>query len=135
MAGLGAVPGLRLSRIGGVMSRVRRGVHEVQVRRVVQTDSPYGPERHVTDPVTVQCNVQPVNAEESQALGLSTATVYRLKYFPGEHGGAPWPGGPYSRITWRGREFEQRGDALESSMSPRTAHVKVLMVDVTAEVR
>lgn len=117
------------------MSRVRRGVHEVQVRRVIETDSPYGPERHVTDPVSVQCNVQPVSAEESQALGLSAATVYRLKYFPGEHGGAPWPGGPYSRITWQGREYEQRGDALESSMSPRTAHVKVLMVDVTAEVR
>lgn len=117
------------------MSRVRRGVHEVQVRRVIETDSPYGPERHVTDPVTVQCNVQPVSAEESQALGLSTATVYRAKYWPGEHGGTPWPGGPYSRIIWRGREFEQRGDALESSMSPRTAHVKVLMVDVSAEVR
>lgn len=105
------------------------------MRRVVQTDSPYGPERYVADSVTVRCNVQPVSAEESQALGLSTATVYRVKYFPGEHGGATWPGGPYARITWRGREFEQRGDALESSMSPRTAHVKVLMVDVSAEVR
>lgn len=117
------------------VSRVRRGVHVVQVHRVTRSDSPYGPEHHATDPVTVRCNVQPVSTEEAQALGLSVSTVYRVKYWPGEHGGAPWPGGPYSRITWRGRIFEQRGDVLESSMSPRTAHVKTLMVDVSAEVR
>lgn len=116
------------------MSRLRRGVHEVAVTPIKASDGPYGPEGH-GEPVTVRCNVQPVSTEEAQDMGVSTVTAYRVKYFPGEHGGMGWPGGPYSRVTWRGRVFEQRGDALVSSMSPRTAHVKIIIVDPSSEVR
>lgn len=116
------------------MSRLRAGRHTVAVMPVLAQGGPYAPEES-GEPVEVQCNVQPVSADEIQRLGLKTSTVYRVKYFPGAHGQEPWPGGAYSKITWGGRVFEQRGEALLSSMSERTSHYKVIMVDPSSEVR
>lgn len=116
------------------MTALRHGVHTVTVTPVLESDGPYA-EETLGEPVTVRCNVQPVSAAERQDLGLTTTTAYRIKYFHPVHGGKPWPGGPYSKIDWQGRRFEQRGEALLSSMSPRTAHYKIIMVSQASEVR
>lgn len=117
------------------MTALRKGKHRVILipRReqlsdrglLVQTDG---------DPVEYQVNVQPSSTSERQALGITTDTVYRLKYFPQMHGGKPWVGGPYSRILWEGKEYEQLGDPMLTSMSPQTGHVKVMMKAKWSEV-
>ena len=116
------------------MSRLRKGVHTVTVTPVQPSAGPYGPEEPATH-VMVRCNVQPVSSKEAAGLAEGVQTVYRVKYFHQEHGQAPWPGGPYSRIEWDGRVFEQRGEAILSSMSATTSHYKVLIVDPSAEVK
>ena len=116
------------------MSHLKRGIHTVTVTPISTTNGPYGPEEPA-DPVTITCNVQPVSSTERQALGLETSTVYRIRYFPSAHGQAPWPGGPYSLIEWQGRTYHQKGEALTSTMSPRTASVKILMVTQETEVK
>ena len=47
----------------------------------------------------------------------------------------PWPGGPHSRVTWEGREFDQQGPARRSTRSPRTAHVEVTLTARSQEVK
>lgn len=118
------------------MSKLTAGVHTVDVvtRREVMTDrGPVVQEDGI--PVTYKVNVQPVSTAEREALGVGVSTVYRIKYFPQAHGGKPWSGGPYSKIIWNGGTYEQLGDPLISSMSPRTGHVKVLMAAQQSEVR
>lgn len=116
------------------MSHLRSGRHLVTVTPIVAEDGPYGPEE-AGESVQVRCNVQPLSAAETQGLGLGVRTVYRIKYFPSQHGGVPWPGGPYSTIRWQGGTYQQQGEALLSSMSPVTGHYKVIMVSASSEVR
>lgn len=114
---------------------LRRGVHTVQVQES-KTEYVDGRKKSTLgQPTTYRVNVQPVSTAEREALGLSVDTVYRVKYWPQLHGNIPWVGGAYSRITWNGREFDQHGEALLSSMSPRTGHVKILMTARTSEVK
>ena len=126
------------------MSRLRRGVHTVTVRPMVETvGARGGVVQSLGDPVEVQVNVQPVSTSEVESLssalgtvkGLSVGATYRVKYFPREHGGVPWPGGAYSRITWQGREYDQQGEGLVSSMSSVTGHVKVIMTARSSAVK
>lgn len=110
------------------MSRLTRGVHTVTVTPRIETIGPRGAiVQSFGQPQKFQCNVKPASTDEREAVGVTVETVYRIKYFPQAHGGKPWAGGTYSRITWDGREFEQIGEGLISSRSPRTGHVKILM--------
>lgn len=115
---------------------LRKGRHKVTVRQAVESTNSRGAiVQSWGEPVEYSVNVQPVSTAEAESLGLTVNTVYRLKYWPNEHGGVPWVGGAYSRITWDGREFDQQGEAMVSSMSPRTGHVKVLMSARGSEVK
>jgi len=57
--------------------------------------------------------------------GLTPTTVYRIKYWPQEHDGAPWPGTADSLIEIDGQKFEQRSEPQISRMSTTTGHIKV----------
>ena len=116
---------------------LRKGRHKVTVRPVIEVKDQYGEAAQgLGDPVEVQCNVQPASATERESLGLVAETVYRIKYWPGEHGNVPWPGGAYSEVEWPpGRKWDQRGEALLSSMSDTTGHVKVMITAQDSEVR
>lgn len=106
---------------------LRRGKHIVTVRTA---ETKLGPRGQIVeewhDAGTFRANIQPVSSSEREAIGVNVETVYRLLYFPQVHG-SPWPGGAYSRITWNGREYDQLGEAMLSSMSSRTGHVRILM--------
>lgn len=120
------------------MSAIRRGLHTVQVRTRVKTTDKYGEVVSELSPeaVQVQCNVQPASAEETELLaGAGATTVYRVKYWPNEHGGAPWPGGPYSQIVIDGKAYEQRGEALKSRMSGTTGHIKIYAAAYDSEAK
>lgn len=107
---------------------LRKGKHVVSVRPAAATVNSRGAIVQTWgEPFEYSVNVQPLSSSEVEDLGLKVPTAYRVKYWPGEHGGMPWFGGAYSRITWNGREFDQQGEAMLSSMSPRTGHVKVIM--------
>ncbi|WP_461024676.1 hypothetical protein [Thalassiella azotivora] len=81
-------------------------------------------------PVEVRGVVQPVQADELQALGAAqTETVYRFI------GRGPWPGGVHSTVTWDGREWDQLGEAKVYSTGRRTGHIDVLLRARTSEVR
>lgn len=111
------------------MSEIRKGLHTVQVRNRIKTTDRYGETVYRLDTAehTIQCNVQPLSAEEILALGGSiTQTAYRIKYWPAEHAGVVWPGGPYSQITIDGQTYEQRGEAITSRMSGTTGHQKII---------
>lgn len=115
---------------------LRHGVHTVTVRPTVKTMGPRGElVASLGEPVEYSVNVQPVSSSEAESLGMQVSTLYRVKYFPQAHGGVPWVGGAYSRITWNGREFDQQGEAMVSSMSPRTGHVKILMAARSSAVK
>lgn len=115
---------------------LRKGRHTVSVRPAFTEVTDRGAlVQRWAEPEAFQVNVQPVSTAEAEALGLTVATVYRIKYWPQEHDGKPWAGGPYSRITWNGREYDQQGDPMESSMSATTGHTKVLMTARASEVR
>lgn len=116
------------------MSRIRRGLHTVTVYPRTHTVDAYGGDVMETlgTGVPVQCNVQPSSANEVLDLpgGLTPTTVYRIKYWPQEHG-APWPGTSDSLIEIDGQTFEQRGEPQISRMSSTTGHVKVFAVAYT----
>lgn len=120
------------------MSIRRKPRHKVEV--ILTRRQPDGMGDYETvelPPVQLRCNVHPVSAVEREALGLQALTAYRIKYHrtgaPGQS--VPWPGGPRSVIVWNGRRFEQQGEALLSSMSPRTGHETIVMQAVSTEVR
>lgn len=124
------------------MSRIRQGLHEVIVYPRTTVEDAYGDiATGELDPVTVQCNVQPASAEEISGFitgtgaGVGAVTVYRIKYWPREHGGLPWPGGASSRISIAGTDYEQRGEPLISRMGGSTAHVKIYAASYAAPVR
>ncbi|WP_346843738.1 hypothetical protein [uncultured Rothia sp.] len=116
---------------------LRKGRHVVTVQPM--HEDTYGSRGAVVQrlgaPVPYQVNVQPLSSSEIEEIGLKVATAYRVKYWPQEHGGVPWAGGPYSRITWDGREFDQQGEAMLSSMSDVTGHVRVVMTARGTEVK
>ena len=116
------------------MSEIRRGRHTVTVHPRTKTIDRYGDTISTlsTEGHTIQCNVQPLSAEETLALGGGVVqTGYRIKYWPQEH--VPWPGGPYSQITIDGEKYEQRGEPLQSRMSGTTGHTKIIAVKYHTE--
>lgn len=118
------------------MSEIRRGRHTVTVHPRTKTIDRYGETISTlsTEGHTIQCNVQPLSAEETLALGGGVVqTGYRIKYWPQEHGHVPWPGGPYSQITIDGEKYEQRGEPLQSRMSGTTGHTKIIAVKYHTE--
>lgn len=115
---------------------LRKGKHVVSVRTAVETVDDRGAIVQTWGrPVEYSVNVQPLSSSEVEAFGLKVSTAYRVKYWPQEHGGKQWVGGAYSRISWDRREYDQQGEAMLSSMSPRTGHVTVIMTARTSGVR
>lgn len=115
------------------MSRIRKGLHTVIVYPRTRTVDAYGDVVETLGAgVPVQCNVQPSSANETFEMpgGLTSTTVYRIKYWPQEHG-VPWPGTSDSLIEIDGQTFEQRGEPQISRMSSTTGHVKVFAVAST----
>lgn len=115
------------------MSRIRKGLHTVIVYPRIRTMDAYGDVVETLGAgVPVQCNVQPSSANETFEMpgGLTPTTVYRIKYWPQEHG-EPWPGTSDSLIEIDGQRFEQRGEPQISRMSSTTGHVKVFAVAYT----
>ena len=115
------------------MSRIRKGLHTVIVYpRIHSADAYGGVVETLGAGVPVQCNVQPSSANEVLDLpgGLTPTSVYRVKYWPQEHG-APWPGTSDSLIEIDGQRFEQHGEPQISRMSSTTGHVKVFAVAYT----
>lgn len=116
------------------MSRIRKGLHTVIVYPRTHTVDAYGDVvETLGSGVSVQCNVQPSRANEILDMpgGLTPTTVYRIKYWPQEHGGTPWPGTSDSLIEIDGQKFEQCGEPQVSQMSTTTGHVKVFAVAYT----
>lgn len=116
------------------MSRIRKGLHTVTVYPRISSADAYGDVVETLGAgVPVQCNVQPSSANEIFDMpgGLTPTTVYRLKYWPQEHGGTPWPGTSDSLIEIDGQKFEQLGEPQISRMSTTTGHVKVFAVAYT----
>lgn len=72
------------------------------------------------EPVTVPCRVQPVAADETDALGQQVRTVYRLI-------AREWPAGAFARVTWDGVEWDVVGEPRRSRGGPATQHVTVLI--------
>lgn len=115
---------------------LRNGKHTVTVSTATTVQGNRGQlVQQWSEGQTFQVNVQPLSSTEREAIGLAVETVYRIKYFPQQHGGKPWPGGAYTRITWNGREYDQLGEATISSMSERTGHTKILMRARSSEVK
>ncbi len=103
------------------MSLLDRAPHTLTVTpKILETDRYGGTKTVDGEPVEVRGSVQPVSSEESGALGVQVDTTYRFI-------GRTWPGGPHSTALWDGRTFDQQGEARRYSMSPRTAHVDVLL--------
>lgn len=116
------------------MSRIRKGLHTVIVYPRISSVDSYGAfVETLGTGVSVQCNVQPSSANEILDMpgGLTPSTICRIKYWPQEHGGAPWPGTSESLIEIDGQRFEQRGEPQISRMSTTTGHVKVFAVAYT----
>ena len=117
------------------MGLIHRGPHTVTVTpRVKVTDSMGTTIRDGTPVQVTGVAVQPVSAEESEALGTQALTTYRII------GAGQWPGGVQSKVRvdvgpYTGRTFDQQGEARVYGMSPRTAHFDVLVTARGSEVR
>lgn len=115
------------------MSLLDRGPHTVTVTPMVEVRDSMGTTLEPGAPVTVQrVAVQPLSADEAEALGVQARTAYRVI------GRGPWPGGINSSIRvdtgpYAGRVFDQDGEARIYGMSPRTAHFDVAMTARGAE--
>ncbi len=82
-----------------------------------QPDGNRGPEGA---PVTVRCRVQPSTSEEAAALGYLDNTLYRVL-------ARALPAGPWSRVTWSGRDWTVVGEPKHHNGSPRTRHDTALI--------
>lgn len=72
-------------------------------------------------PVQVRGIVQPISAEEAEALGQVVTTVYRLLC-------RSFPAGGFSRVEWDGREWDVVGEpARQRGVSMATRNVSVLL--------
>lgn len=101
------------------MKYLDRPQHVAAVQRRIATPSDYG-SIYADDgaPVLVPCTIRALSAEESEALGVTATTVYRLIC-------RSWPGDINSLITWNGALYEPIGDPLRFDGSARTAHFEV----------
>ncbi len=116
------------------MNRLRKGLHTVIVYPRTHSADAYGDVVEMLGTgVPVQCNVQPSSANEVLDLpgGLTPTIVYRIKYWPGEHGARRGQAPSDSLIEIDGQRFEQRGEPQISRMSTTTGHVKVFAVAYT----
>ena len=106
------------------------GKHTVTVTPKVKTRDQYGDWALTPGvPVQVRCSVQPVGAEEAEALGVQASTTNRVI------GRGIWPGGVHSTVLWGGRSWDQHGEVRQYSMSPRTAHYDLIITARSAEVK
>lgn len=109
------------------MSLLDRGPHAVTVTPMVEVKDSMGTTLEPGDPIHVGgVALQPVSAEEAEALGVQARTSYTLI------GRGDWPGGVNSTVTvtagpYEGRTFDQSGEARIYGMSPRTAHYDVTL--------
>lgn len=119
------------------MSLLDNGPHELIVTPVIQTTDRYGEDAlRDGDPVAVAgCSMQSMTAEERDEAGVQAATAYRVI-------ARAWPGGISSHAVvvhgppgTDGRTFDQQGEARGYGMSPRTAHVDVVLTARGAEVK
>lgn len=78
-------------------------------------------------PVSVRCSVQPLSSDEATALGIQIDTAYTVF-------ARRWPGGPYSRVTWDGRQWFQHGEAARRRMGRATQHDRAIILAQTAPV-
>lgn len=117
------------------MSLLDRGPHSVTVTPMVEVEDSMGTTIQPGTPVPlVGVAIQPVTAEESEALGVSVSTSYRII------GRSGWPGGVHSRVLidvgpQAGRTFDQHGEARQYGMTQRTAHFDVIIKSGSTEVR
>lgn len=115
------------------MSLLDRGPHAVTVTPMVKVSDSMGTTIEPGTPVAVDnIAVQPVSADEAEALGVQARTSYRVI------GRGPWPGGINSTVRvdagpYAGRTFDQDGEARIYGMSPRTAHFDVLITSRGSE--
>lgn len=73
----------------------------------------------------IPCAVQPYTSGQNNVTGVKIEkygtqvkvgyTVFALS----------WPGGPASVVEWKGRKYQQDGEAQVFSMSPNTSHIEV----------
>lgn len=121
------------------MSLLDRGPHSVQVEPRVRTsvDRTNNPTYGYGPPVEVRgLSVQPTSSTGARggrdgAADPEAAPVTLLMKVIGR---GPWPGGPYSRVTFEGRRFDQIGEALVRSTGRRTHHFVVTIRARTGEV-
>lgn len=88
---------------------------------------------HDATPVAVSCNVYPVSADDSNALGYQPNTLCVVYC-------RAWPGGPYSTVTWAadpqpGRVWDQVGDPPPHRHGSATRHVEILISAQSGRVR
>lgn len=104
------------------MSLLDNGPDVLTVYPEVETTDAYGNVVRVpsTVPVTVRGRVQPASSDELTALGLVTETVVRFI-------SRSFPGGPWARVEFDGREWDVVGEPRVHRGSPRTAHKTVYL--------
>ncbi|MGV9271325.1 hypothetical protein ACWDRR_42560 [Kitasatospora sp. NPDC003701] len=83
----------------------------------VRPDGTRGPEG---TPVTVRCRVQPSSSSEDATAGYLDQTLYRVL-------ARTLPAGPWSRVTWRGRDWTVVAEPKRHSGSARTRHDTALI--------
>lgn len=67
-------------------------------------------------PVTVRCQIQPAQADESDlADGFTVGAAMRVI-------ARRLPPGPWARVVWQGREWTVLGEPQQHRTSPRTSH-------------
>ena len=124
----------RWSSVGGTVSILDRGPHVVEVTTKVKSEGSLGTEYKSGPPVVVRnVAVQPVSAEESQELGITARTTYRII------GRGEWPGGVMSTVKIltgpTSGVFDQHGVARYYGMSGRTAHYDVFIIQRGTEAK
>ncbi|GAA1160908.1 hypothetical protein F4556_005186 [Kitasatospora gansuensis] len=83
----------------------------------VKPDGTRGPEGA---PVTLKCRVQPSTSQEAAELGYLDNTLYRVL-------ARSLPAGPWSRLTWAGRDWLVVGEPKRHNGSARTRHDTALI--------
>lgn len=115
------------------MSLLDRGPETVTVQRRKRQQDQIGGSKWINDgdPIPVKgVMVQPVSAAVLTDMGLE---VIESKRVIGRRPGG-WPGGPYSLITWRGRDWTQpQGVAMEYDTSPGVAHFSIIIQSTDVE--
>lgn len=71
-------------------------------------------------PVTVNGRLQPVSSDETAVEGQQVSTLRRFI-------ARDFPGGPWSKVTGAGRDWDVVGEPAPHNGSARTRHVTVLL--------